>query len=271
MTIRTAFLFLFALTLVVGCGVSRSDYNALKSENEKLKVELDEYQNGEKRLIALVEKTYSEKDYTQAKHNIGLLSTKHPTSLKNAEFKTLLKTIERLELEQKKQKEAEEKEKIRLANQNNTGIWEIDYYIDEFGDKTKVGYINNRELIKGSFSNSATQDSPLDVKFLISNPKDISIKLFEYAGNNPVKAISSENYLVKIKDSEGTKYMLTAVNVSDRLSFNELDSRKIHTVLMKGGRIQFWIEDTNNSTCQYKFIIDKADWYGNAYHKLIVK
>ena len=259
------------MTLIAGCGVSQSDYNKLKSENEKLKVEMDEYQNGEKRLIALVEKTYSERDYSQAKHNIELLSSKHPESPKNAEFKTLLKAIDKLELEQKKQKEAEEKEKTRLANINNTGIWEIDYYVNEFGDKTKNGYIRNRESIKGNFSNTATQDSPLDVKFLISNSKDISIKLFEYAGNNPVKAISSENYSVNIKDSEGKKYTLKAVNVSDRFCFNEFDSRKIHSILMKGGQVQFWIEEDSNSTNQYKFIIDKADWYSNAYQKLTGK
>ena len=64
-------------------------------------------------------------------------------------------------------KEAEEKEQIRLANLNNTGVWSVNYYVDEFGERTKQGYITNSLSIKGAFSNTATQDSRLNVDFLI--------------------------------------------------------------------------------------------------------
>jgi len=278
MKTRIIFMISVAMIMIASCGVPQSDYDKLKlenekikSENEKLKGELDEYQNGAERLIASVEKAYNERDYSQARHNIELLYSKHPESPKNAEFQILLKKIEKLELEQKKQKEAEEKERIRLKNINNTGIWEIGDYVDEFGDKTKEGYIGNKELISGSFSNTATQNSALNIRLLISKSTDISIQLYEYAGNNPVKAVSSDKYSVGIKDSEGNKYTLIAVNYSDRLSFDETDSKKVHNILMKGGKVQFWIREIDTPTTQYQFTIDKADWYDNAYKKLTGK
>ena len=227
------------MIIVSSCGVPQSDYDKLILENEKLKEELDEYKFGADRIIALVEKAYNEKNYTQARHNIELLYSKHPESPKNEEFKKLLKVIERKEAEVEKRRKVEEKERIRLANINNLGIWQVGYYVDNFGDPTNEGYIRNKILIRGSFSNTATQNSALDVKFLISNSRDISIMLYEYARNNPVKAVSSDSYTVRMKDSNGNKITLRAVNYSDRLGFNKTDSRKVHNILLRGGRIQF--------------------------------
>lgn len=271
MKAKIIFLNLGVLIMIASCGVPQSDYDKLKSENEKLKGKLDECQNGAERLIASIEKAYIKRDFSQARHDIELLYSKHPESPKNAEFRILLKEIDKLELEQKKQKAAEERERIRLENINNTGIWEITYYVDQFGDKTKQGYIRNKELIGGSFSNTATQNSVLNVRFLISNSTDISIMLYEYAGNNPVKSVSSDNYSVGIKDNEGNKYSLKAVNYSDRLGFDKTASKKVHSILMQGGQVQFWIKEIDTPTTQYQFTIDKADWYDNAYKILIGK
>lgn len=256
------------LAFVFSCGVPQADYDKLKAENEQLMTELDECQNGEEKLIAAVEKFYSEKDFAQARYNIEKLYEKHPESPKNNEFKKLLITIDKEELAEKKRKEAEEKERIRLENLNNTGIWSVHYYVDEFGNATKQGYIRNTNLIQGAFSNTATQDSKLNVKFLISNSSDISIQLYEYAGNNPVKAYSPDKYTVQVQDKDGNRLNLYAVNYSDRLSFDKANSRQIHNTLLKGGTIMFSIFETETPTTQYKFTIQNADWYDNAYQKL---
>ncbi len=257
------------LLFVTSCGVPQSDYDKLKSENEKLKTELEDCENGAEKLVAAVEKAYSEKDYSLARKNIELLYEKHPESPKNEDFKNLLEKIGKEEIEEQKIKEAEEKERIRLANFNNTGMWTVGHYVDEFGEPTKQGYIRNTSLIRGVFSNTATQDSELDVKFLISNSSDISIQLYEYAGNNPVKAYSYDSYRVLIQDTEGKRYDLRAKNhESDRLSFDKETSRKVHTILMKGGAIKFKIIESDTPTTEYEFTIQKADWYENAYRKL---
>lgn len=266
---------LLLLFVVSSCGVPQSDYDKLEikkkelvKENERLSAELDECQNGAERIIAEVEKAYSTKEYSTARLNINKLYERHPESPKNKEFKELLKKIEKEELAEQKRKEAEEKERIRLANINNTGMWTVRHYVDEFGEPTKQGYISNTSSINGTFSNTATQNSALNVDFLISNSSKISIQLYEYAGNNPVKAYSSESYRVLIQDKDGNRLKLTTTNYSDRLSFDKTASRQVHNVLMKGGTIKFKIYEIDTPTTEYDFTIQKADWYENAYTKL---
>jgi len=262
---------------LVGCGVSQSEYDKLKSENKKQKMELEELKTGEDRLIAVIEKAYKDKKYSLARQNIELLNAKHPESLKNAEFKELLKIVKEKESEERKKREEEEKEKIRLANLNNTGIWSVRYYVDNFGEPTREGYITNTTLIEGKFSNTATQNSDLNVRFLITNSSNISIQLYEYAGNNPVKAYNADSYRVFVQDKEGNRNLFggkypewcMAENSSDRLRLFEENSLAIHKVLMKGGTVKFRIVAVSNTTTHYEFNIQNADYYENAYRKLV--
>lgn len=250
---------LFISVIISSCGVPQSDYDKLKSE-------LDECKYGADKLIASVEKSYSEKNYSEAKQSIKNLAQKHPESTKNKEFVELLKKIGQEELVEKAKKEAEKKEKTRLANLNNTGIWSIAYYVDNFGEKTKNCYVTNTDLINGSFNNSATQDSALDIEFMINSSSDISFQLYEYAGKNPVKASSS--YAVLLQDKDGKRLELRAFNYSDRFSFEEKESRQVHNALLKGGTLKFRISENGTPTTEYKFNIQNADWYENAYKKL---
>lgn len=261
MRIYKIILGLIISVIISSCGVPQSDYDKLKSE-------LDECKFGADKLIASVEKSYSEKNYSEAKQNIKNLAQKHPESTKNKEFVELLKKIDQEELVENAKKEAKKKEKTRLANLNNTGIWSITYYVDEFGEKTKEGYITNTNLINGSFSNTATQNSALDVKFLITNSSDISFELYEYAGNNPVKTSSSDSYTILLQDKEGNRLKLQAINYSDRLRFEETEARKVHNALLKGGTLKFKVTENDTPTTEYEFIIQNADWYENAYKKL---
>ena len=93
--------------------------------------------------------------------------------------------------------------------------------------------------------------------------------LYEYAGNNPVKAYSSVGYQVLILDKDGNRYKLRASNWSDRLSFNKTTSRKVHNIFMKGGTIKFKIYESDTPTTEYDFTIYNAVWYENAYRKLL--
>lgn len=166
-------------------------------------------------------------------------------------------------------KEDKEFLKTYLAEIDNPEIWQFGYYVNNFGNPTKTRYITNRELIKGTFKNTATQDSELNIRFLIDDSNNISIILYEYAGNNPVKSSSSNSYLVDVRSS---KYEyesdLKAINRSDRLRFNEIDSRKLHNILVKGGKIQFWIRDADCPTTQYNFTIQNAEGYEDIYKVL---
>lgn len=263
------------LIAFTSCGIPQAKYDKLKAEKEQLtqenvqlKTELDDCKFGAEKIAGIVEKAYSEKNYSVARENIKMLYEKHPESPKNKEFKNLLVTIEKEEIEEQKRKEAAEKERIRLENLNNTGMWSVRHYVDDFGEPTKQAYITNSSSIVRTFSNTATENSTLNVDFLISNSSSISIQLYEYAGNNPVKAYSSDWYTVLVQDKDGNRMTLSAVNRSDRLQFNPDGSRKLHNILMKGGEVKFKITEDDTPTTQYQFTIKKADWYENAYAKL---
>ncbi len=266
------FVIIFSLS---SCGVPKVDYNKLQHENEELKLEietlrndLDEYINGAERTFILIKKAFGESNFAEAKEKLSLLEKYHPEEMEGIEIKKIIRQIETKEKEERLRKEEEEKERIRLENLKNTGIWKVTYYVDNFGEPTKDGYIRNTNLINGTFSNTATQNSPLNVQFLINNSSNIDIMLFEYAGNNPVKAYSKETYTVQVQDKDGNRNSLSATNYSDRLSFGESASRIIHKALMKGGSLKFRIVEDETTTTQYQFDIINADWYENAYRLL---
>lgn len=277
------FILISASILLIGC-VPQTKYDQLLEENKTFIEQLDECQNGEQRLIGKIEKCYNEKNYSSARINIVQLLERHPHTSKFDHYKNLLVEIERKEAEIQKQKELDEKERLRLENLNNTGMWEVTYFVDDFGDKTDEGYFRNKNDIYGTFSNSATQDSRLRVRFLISNPWDfkkeglnISIMMFEYAGSNPIK--DGGAYDLFIEDSEGERHKLRASNdSSDRMRFNaysfrreETMNKKMHKIFMKGGKVRFVIKEDNDygTPSEYKFTIDNADYYENAVRKLL--
>lgn len=265
--------------LLISCGIPKEKYTLLQNENTELKnkvlqlsEEIDEFKNGEERTIAIIEDAYKKGDYETAKKNIETLKEKHPESKKNVEYQKMLLVIAQKEAEIQKKKEAEEKERIRLANINNTGMWEVRYYVDSFGEPTKKGYIANDNYIKGTFDNSATTNSELNVRFLITNSNDIAVKLYEYAGTTEVKGSYDypTSYFVYVKDVDGKEYSLNAENTSDRLEFNASDSLVLHKLFLKGKILKFYISEYKGSS-KYNFNIDNPEWYENAYRKLTGK
>jgi hypothetical protein len=159
------------------------------------------------------------------------------------------------------------------------GIWDVKYFVDAFGELTKERYVTNKAAIIGAFSNSATENSTLAVNFIIVNKDDISIKLYEYARNNPVK--NSGLNKVYVQDKDKNRYELIAYNHSDRLSFsnfgyysktgNELieknHSNAMWNILLKGGNIKFKIVEDEYSTSTYNFSIENADSLFNSIIK----
>ncbi len=297
MKIMNVVLSVMIILFASGCGVPEEDYNKLKSnynkaisDNKKLVKDLEECKNGADKIIGRIEKAKKEKKYAEAIDNISQLYKNFPEASENTKYQKSLKILEKKnkaaiklkakkaaaekkriakkKLADKKKRDAEIKEQRRIANLNNTGIWRVNFYVDDFGEPTKKGYITNTSDIRGLFSNTATQDSKLNVRLLISKSNDISIKLFEYAGNNPVKGYSSNKYRVVMQDKNGKRYKLNATNYSDRLSFGPSHSTLIHKALLKGGDVKFRINETRTPTTQYSFSTGNSEWYNNAYRKL---
>lgn len=154
---------------------------------------------------------------------------------------------------------------------NNTGMWELRYYVDEFRMPTDTAYIVNTNWITGTFSNSATTNSLLNVKFLIDE-EDLSIMLYEY-GNNQVKnAYSSRTayYDVTMLDNNGTKHYLEGYIFSngDRIFFDETDEAIILEALKANGTVRFAIVETERASNSYVFAIEDTSYFSNAYELL---
>jgi len=262
------FLF-FILLLTTGCNDSEVDYSLQKEKNTQLKIQLTEctlLQNGllmtdgQKEEIKKKE-TLNELDYEY----ILTENTKLPITLK--ECKSKLKTPMN-----------------KKMNSTSTGTWGIKRYIDKFGEYTQNQYITNINLIRGTFSNTATKNSKLNVKFLITDSQNISILLYEYARNNPLKSVSKDYYQVHVKDRNGNEFSFSGKLSVDRINilteseknhhYGSLVSlaksysgvKRLHKILMDGGTASFRI-DEGNYRADYNFKIN-ADSYKDAYSKL---
>jgi hypothetical protein len=266
---------LFFPLLFNSCGIPQEDYDKLKQENsnltkensklykenETLTSELDECLNGESRLISMINMYYSKKNYKQAKINITKLAWSFPQSTKNEEYKILLESIdEKIKLEKQKE-DAIEKERIRLVNINNLGGWEV-YNSKEYS------HIHTKELIRGSFSNTATEDSKLDVHFMVNNYNAIEIKLFEYARNNPVKTNHYVEYEGVISISGSSESIdIKGTNYLESVGLDKSSSTKFHNLLKKGEKIMVLLWEKERFTSSYSFYVD-GFCYENAYGKL---
>lgn len=78
-----------------------------------------------------------------------------------------------------------------------TGLWELDMYADDFGDKTSEKYLRLTGM--GKFSNSAATNEDMVVLLFVDKESE-NIRIVEY-GTSVVK--EREYYDFKIKDSKG--------------------------------------------------------------------
>lgn len=112
----------FLMTLLISCsGVSQKEYDTLKAENEKLKVEIEDLKFGPDKLLSQAKIYIDNKDFINAKSKLQTLLDKHPASQQSTEAKVLMLSVENGIKEQKLAKEKaiaekERKEKERLAN-----------------------------------------------------------------------------------------------------------------------------------------------------------
>ncbi|MCB0509056.1 MAG: hypothetical protein KDD21_12235 [Bacteroidetes bacterium] len=250
-------------------------YHSLTEENiklteevSKLKTQIDELENGEERLVNLAKNSYNEGKYSLTNKYIKQLKEKHPESKEISYFNRLQPTLNKKIKQELAKREKAIQDSIKLANINNLGIWELGYYVDDFGEPTKEAYISTD--LYGTFSNSATTNSNLKVRFLIDK-KSIRIQLYEYAGNHPIKG---EGFIYfKIRDKNDKEHEIKAYN-SD-YGNTTVEQEYFYTlkkILLTGGRIKFMAEaDKYGSPSIYKFTIENADWLENAITKMNLK
>ena len=85
--------------------------------------------------------------------------------------------------------------------------WEKRYYTDEFNNPTSNAFIAPKNILSGTFSNSATTNSKLNA-YIRVNDDDCDIMLWEY-GYSLVKAYSTTDYDITILLPNNTKNYFT--------------------------------------------------------------
>lgn len=162
---------------------------------------------------------------------------------------------------------------IEKDDYSGTGIWAINYFVDDFGDPTDKGYIAPSYYIKGTFSNSATTNSELNVIIIIQSKSDIAVQLYEYAGDTPVKAYSRDSYNISVKDNSGVKHSMDGVMFEggNRIYFDPNRKKdyvsKMHELLAQEGEITVVITDKKYGLNRYQFKFN-ANGYNAAFDKL---
>lgn len=92
---------------------------------------------------------------------------------------------------------------VEIINKGGFSSWQVNHYVDEFYIKTDVAYVTQASnFTQGHFSNSATNNSPAYVKFLVDE-NFVYLELYEYNTNFPVTAISSDKAHIKIQTYDG--------------------------------------------------------------------
>ena len=151
------------------------------------------------------------------------------------------------------------------------GSFSIDYYVDEFNQPTKDGYVYNPSYFLGTFSNSATTDSTLTVQMLVDK-EDIAFFLYEY-GKYQVKNSSSysvDKYNITMKTADGTKHSLkgTVYCGGDRLFIDSKYKSKVIEALKSGETVSFYIEEKDRATTQYLFAVSSSN-FADKYTQLL--
>jgi hypothetical protein len=122
------FLVILTSILLGGCGIPQEEHQKVLAENQRLRdeiarlnKEIDEYQHGEERTLALIDQAIKNNDVVLARENINLLIEYHPEATGKNEYTSLLRLVEQEEQKIRDAEEAAQLERIRQARLANIG------------------------------------------------------------------------------------------------------------------------------------------------------
>lgn len=147
-------------------------------------------------------------------------------------------------------------------------LWRISHYVDDFKNPTKDAYLTNVTPFKGTFSNTATENSKLLVEMLVDNDNDISIQLYEYGRSVPLKSTQNEIYIVSFQGSDGVTAKRQCRLAQDRIRLGT-DSLDFHKALLASPTLKVHIANEDRPTSVYNVVIPGGKAYAAAYAKLV--
>lgn len=151
----------------------------------------------------------------------------------------------------------------------DTGIWTVQAFVDEFNLPTNDYYIVNSTPFSGTFSNSATTNSELKAYIFCSKYKDydvLDVRLLEYGNvrvNNPYS--KTRYYDIAVMDCDGKKSYTEGSMYSGSYDVSITDEQPILDALKKGGIVRLAISEKDNSLTKYVITIEDATGFSAAY------
>ena len=147
----------------------------------------------------------------------------------------------------------------------------IEYFVDEFGDPTANGYISQKRMAKGTFSNSATTNSNITWYIAVAPNEQISFVIFEYERTRLAGSYGyPDKYMVSVKTEDGRTLRLNGKNSSDRITLDKDDANTLLAELLKDQTLKISIREISKySTSSYNLGTLNAAGFSELYNQLI--
>lgn len=143
--------------------------------------------------------------------------------------------------------------------------WELETYVDEYGEKTNDKFISIYGF--GTFDNSATTYSDLLVCLIVDKEK-AKICLFEYNSILVKQSVSDYVFTLQIRDSSGeTHYITMLLTESGQLPPAPEYMNEFFDILKKEGTVNCFAEFGKYGKSRYRFKFDLTG-FNMAYSKL---
>ncbi len=239
-------------------------------------------------LRTLIVKAYKQEDYAQARADIALLGSRYPESPLYAKLSRLNGILDSLVRTQQHRAWVKEERKGQLPGAT---AWGIDEYLDEFDKPSGHYFLVNTTVQWGKYANTAVVSEDMAARVVVDSSSSIHLMLYDeiptyavrgfgrrarttyqrvddYSKMRPVKVAAPTNYLVKVRSNAGKVYTFMAVNPVDRIVLDKADSETLHACLLEGGEVGFFITPANQPSTTYRFKLENADEYEQAYYQL---
>jgi hypothetical protein len=219
----------------------------------------------EENLYTSIKKNFKVEQFRDAESDLKTFFKMYPDSKLILE----LKEIEHIINDRHSQREADDIEEKRKVADKIDDYWELGRFKDEFDNPMNKYFLTTKENILGTFSNSATENSPLRIKIIVAGGKDISFQLYHYNQKSPLKQYGQKNFYFQVEDKDKKIHKFTgSMWDNDRVSIQKNQSEKLHKLLSIGQPLKFFITKGDSSVDQYKFLIKNSAGYTRLFNYL---
>jgi hypothetical protein len=134
-------------------------------------------------------------------------------------------------------------------------VWQVVELQDEFGDPTGAKCL--AALASGTFSNSATSNSALNVHIFVDGANECDLLFYEY-GRPPAASFYNDTFAFSVKDGNGEKHSFYWSSPRFSSTFVSV-AKDFLPILKMGGMVKVV---ATQGTTSYHFEIDATDFPG---------